>query len=118
MDPHKAIKDQYRAFGLPPGPSSPNPDRRAGLELIARRRNERAAPAVLRDDRGESWACGVVLIPVLDHAVHCARNPELNCKDTETRNRAWHKFFREFGRFYGLDDSIGKRQRADGIIVR
>lgn len=118
MDPHQAIKDQFRAFGLPPGPSSPNPIRRAGLELLERRRNDRSGPAVLRDERGESWACGVVAIPMQDYALHVANNPELNCKDRDTRNKAWHKFFRDFGRLYGVDDSIGKRQRADGIIVR
>jgi hypothetical protein len=100
------------------GHQGPNPERAAGLKLLEARRRDGERPAVLRDERGESWGCAMVAIPMLDFQVHCVRNPELRSKDRETRNRAWHKFFREFGRMYGCDDSIGQQKRNTGIIVR
>jgi hypothetical protein len=104
---------------LPAGPSTPNAERAAGLRLLETRRREAVAPATLRDERGEAWGCAMVAIPLLDYQVHLARNPELKCKDAETRNRAWHKFFRQFGAMYGCDDSIGKRKaNAARIIVK
>jgi hypothetical protein len=117
IDDLKQIKDQYRAFGLPPGPSTPNRERAAGLELLRLRRKD-AGPAVLRDERGEAWGCGVLAIPYLDYQVLSARTPELNAKDRETRNRAWRSLMRELGHVYGVDASIGRRKRNTGIIVK
>jgi hypothetical protein len=102
---------------LPAGPRSPNAERAAGLNLLETRRREGVAPAKLYDERGESWGCALVAIPELDYAVHVARNPELKSKDAETRNRAWHKFFRQFGTMYGLDESVGKRRPNAGRII-
>lgn len=117
MDPFTAIKNQFESFGLPPGPSSPNAERALGLELLRIRRKD-AGPAVLRDERGETWGCAMVQIPLLDYAVFVRSNPDLVCKDHDTRNRAWHRFFREYGQLYGVDASVGKKQRNTGIIVR
>lgn len=103
---------------LPAGRDTPNPERRAGLELLAARRREGVAPAKLYDERGESWGYALVGLPYLDYLVMCARNPELRCKDRETRNRAWFKLAREFGGQYGCDDSIGKRRPNAKVIVR
>jgi hypothetical protein len=115
-------KHQFRDLlggNLPAGRTAPNPERAAGLAMLERRRREGTGPAKLYDERGESWGCAMVAIPYFDWQIHCARNPELKSKDAETRNRAWHKFFREFGRMYGCDDSIGKRTpNAARLIVK
>jgi hypothetical protein len=117
LDELKQLKDQYRAFGLPPGPSRPNAERAAGLELLRIRRKD-AGPAVVRDERGETWGCAMVCIPLLDYQVLLAGNPELNAKDRVTRNLAWHKLFRDFGHIYGIDDSVGKKKPNRGVIVK
>jgi hypothetical protein len=112
--------DQFRGVlggKLPAGPNTPNAERAAGLKYLERRRLE-GKPAVIRDERGESWGCAMVAIPLLDYAVLKARNPELVCKDRETRNRAWFKLFRELGGKYGCDASIGKTKRNAGVIVK
>lgn len=116
-------KHQFRDLlggKLPQGPNEAQAsrDRARGLALLEERRRDGAAPAVLRDERGESWGCAMVAVPMLDFQVHKARDPELVSKDKETRNRAWHRFFRAFGRLYGVDDSIGQRKPNRGIIVR
>lgn len=120
MDPIERAKNQFKAMGeqLPPGPSSPNPERAAGLELLRRRRLDGSRPAVLRDERGESWGCAMVAIPLLDYACLVRSDPELVCKDRDTRNKAWFRLFRKLGSAYGVDASIGRKQRADGVIVR
>lgn len=114
----KAARNQFAQFGLPPGPSSPNAQRAAGLELLAARRRSQAGIARLKDERGEDWGYAAVAIPLLDYAVLKTRNPELESKDRDTRNRAWHKLFRDFGRVYGVDDSIGKRPGTLGVVVK
>lgn len=105
---------------LPAGPSTPNAGRRAGLAFLEARRRENVRPATLLDERGEAWGCAMVAIPPLDYAVHIRRNPELTSKDTETRNKAWHKFFKQFGCMYGCDSSVGGRKKANAgrIIVK
>jgi len=114
----KAARNQFEAFGMPPGPDTPNRERAAGLELLAARRKSGAGIARLKDERGEDWGYAAVAIPLLDYAVLRAKNPELDSKDRETRNRAWRKLFKEFGRVYGVDDSIGKIRNRRGIIVK
>jgi hypothetical protein len=114
----KAIANQFAAFGLPPGSRAPNAQRAAGLELLAARRRSLAGVARLKDERGEDWGFAALAIPELDYAVLRAKNPELDAKDAETRNRAWHKLIRDYGHVYGVDDSIGKRRNPNGIIVK
>lgn len=110
--------NQFDAFGLPPGPSVPNPDRASGLDALATRRNERGV-AKLKDDEGRAFGYAALAIPELDYYVLLARFPDLNSKDRDTQKRAWQQFCKsEHSLPYRVDASIGKRQRDDGIIVR
>ena len=114
----KAIKDQFKAFGMPRGDSEPNAARAQGLELLSQRRASGAGVARLKDDSGKDWGYAAVLIPPLDYAVLLKGNPELNSRDRETRNRAWKRLFKEFGHVYGVDSGIGRTKRNTGIIVK
>lgn len=110
-------RNQFEAFGMPGGPDTPNRARADHLELLKRRRNEQGT-AKLKTDGG-AFGYAALSIPELDYYVLVIRFPELNSTDAETQKRAWQKFCRDDASLpYRVDASIGKRQRADGIIVR
>lgn len=111
-------KDQFAAFGLPPGPSAPNAERKQILNFLEARRREGIRPAVL-EDQGDTFGYAALAIPELDYAVLVVRFPDLASKDAEISHRAWKDFARSDASLaYRVDASIGKRQHADGIIIR
>lgn len=94
-----------------------NPIRQKQLEILQTRRNSGAKPAVIGSNGG--WGFSAVMIPPLDMQVILTMYPELNSKDKATHDRAWRKFINSpVAAPYRTDDSIGKKQRFDGIIIR
>lgn len=109
--------NQFNRFGMPGGPSTPNRGRADHLQFLAKRRNG-MGPARVQTDEG-SFGYAALSIPELDYYVLVIRYPELNSKDPDEQRKAWQKFCRDDASLpYRVDASIGKRQRADGIIVR
>lgn len=111
---------QHKVLGFPDDPDpTPSVGRRATLELMRRRRDSGARPAVLTDERGESFGCMQLAIPELDYQVLIVRFPELNSKDPEIMTRAWQKFANDPASLpYRVDASIGRRKVNHGIIVK
>lgn len=111
------IRNQFETFGMPGGPDTPNKGRADHLENLSRRRREQGTAKVSATDGAFGYAA--LSIPELDYYVLVVRFPDLRSKDAEIKRKAWQKFCRDDASLpYRVDASIGKRQRADGIIVR
>ena len=95
-----------------------NRQRESVLQRLDRRRRDGSRPEVLNSDEG-TFGYSALNIPELDYYVLMQRFPELNSKDSDIQKRAWQKFCRDPASLpYRVDDSIGKKQRADGIIIK
>jgi hypothetical protein len=116
MEDEKPIH-QFNRFGMPGGPSTPNKGRADHLEFLERRRREQGPAKVAAEDGAFGYAA--LSIPELDYYVLVIRYPELNSKDADEQRKAWQKFCRSDASLpYRVDASVGKRARADGIIIR
>jgi hypothetical protein len=81
--------DQYKAFGLPTGPSAGNDFRRRHLLKIKAIRE-----GVLPKPRTLEEGYVALSIPELDYYVIMQRFPDLQSPDAEIKRKAWLKFIR------------------------